>query len=186
MRSVPLTVVGLPFYDCAVQFTETKEWTVEEIDAENFTTIRSVDLSANPSRFFSAIGFATNTLSYGLYKFTIRISMTHTDRITNALVTGYSFESTYVQIIPTGISVYLLGQTSLEIGSSQTLDFDPRTFSIDLDRIANVTLLNYKFYCHIFNVTNNTIVSNSIDDLYYVKTYAPYTANETCFVDSGI
>jgi hypothetical protein len=189
MRSNALTVIGLPFYDCAVQFTETKEWYVEELDPITFNPLNNVSLINNPSKFFSAIGFRPNTLLYGVYKFTLVISMSFTDRNTSQSVTRFSRESTYIQIIYSGIDVYQSGQLSYEIGSDQILEFDPVQYSVDLDEIANPASLDYWFYCYIYNVTNNSIVSNPdlVDlDLYKLKYNQSGLANQTCFQTAGL
>lgn len=64
---------------------------------------------------------------------------------------------TYFEVAPTGIAIASLpgtlagGTFEQTIGTNQTILLDPVTYSYDLDSLANISALSFKFYCKVID-----------------------------------
>jgi hypothetical protein len=108
MRSAFMTINGVPFFDCAINFVSNMTWTLEGIDENTYNSTGFISISSNPSAFFASLGLPGLTLDYGLYRLTLTVSMSFNDPYQgNRLIVRTSSQSTYVRITITGLRVKL-------------------------------------------------------------------------------
>jgi hypothetical protein len=153
-------------------------------------------LNSNPTTAFAQLVVQPGTLDYGLYKFVYKVTML--DGIYNNLFVGQV--ATYVEIIPTGIVVSSLpnslggGTLETNLGLSQSITLDPPSYSYDLDKLANISALSFKFYCQVIDngIQLGYPMLNYLNkiDLYtfaYKNVNLPVSmnVNSTCFSSSG-
>ena len=96
-----------------------------------------------------------NSLTYGLYRIVYAVTLTTS--------TGLSLSNqleTYLQIDPSGLVLSALKLSSpmygglIEItrGVNQTIEFDPFIFSYDIDQVAVVSSLTFKYSCQVIDL----------------------------------
>lgn len=170
LRSSLFSVVGITNFICGLSFTSQTSWQVSEVNSLN-STIRTLDLSTNPTASTSEIVFSKGVLSYGLYRFTMTVSVTYTWRAT--LTTVASQVETYIRINPTGLAVFGLpnGVGEMTYGSAQKIDVNPGLYSIDFDSVVNPASLTYNVYCRIIPKTDTSdfgeYINNASQSLFY-------------------
>jgi hypothetical protein len=105
--------------------------------------LRTVDLSNNPTIYYADLVIDPGVLENGLYKFVYEVNMTSSNAKCKS--------DTYTKIIPSGIVVFGLkngiGETS--IGKAQSLKLEPAINSYDIDKIAKISQLDFRFYCQV-------------------------------------
>ena len=167
-------------------YTLTKQWALKAIDLATYQVLKVVDLSNNPSIVSSGLYIPENTLYYGLYEviYQINVIMTAYPYL-NTTISGYS----YFKIVPTGLTINGIenGVTSLFIGSNQEFYLTPANYSYDLDELADLSSLNYKYYCRTIDLTSNLIDNSTMTDLstYKSNTGLAMNANKNCFASSA-
>jgi hypothetical protein len=161
-------------------YTQKYLWTLKRIISSGLTLI---DVSANPTYELPEIVIRSNTLDYGLYEFTVHVEIQ---------LMSYVFkneQSTYVEIIPTGLVVYGIenGVQSILIGYRQTLTLNPVEYSFDFDNLAAIKNFTFKFFCSPsskYNYSISSLVSASDIDLATYKRNSSLQIN-SCFTSSG-
>lgn len=90
------------------------------------------------------------TFGYGLYKLVFQVSMVY-----NSIYTSQVYS--YIQVKPSGLIVLAVygstggGTYQMAMGINQTLTLSPRSYSYDLDNVANIGQLNFTFYCQVID-----------------------------------
>ena len=122
-----------------------------------------------------------NTLLYDLYKITYQILNPDTLQ----LLTPQCSASTYINVTATGLSVYGFeyGISNLKIGFAQGFLLQPNTFTFDNDFIANISNLNFQFYCKKIIKTDNSSFSTQDfgSELKYAQKNNKNQIGSTCF-----
>ena len=171
-RSSLFSLKSSIFFDCNVSYSLAYKWSLFRNDTGQY-----IDLSSNPTWQTTELVMQPFQLLYGLYEFVIqvRVSVTSVTRST----------SKFVLIMPTGIAVFGIpnGVSGLLIGSLQSVVLDPRTNSIDLDRLYSPSLLHYTFYCQMYSTNTLTNLASNITDLLTYKMNS--FSNQTCFKSPG-
>ena len=160
-------------FPCNLSYTLTSIWLSPQIS--NLASISTSSLAQ--------LVIPSNTLSYGIYEFTYQVIATITS--TNVVLAA-NIQSTFVQIVPTGLAVFAIpnGVSGIMIGSLQSYVLSPGLYSIDFDNIIAPGTLIYKFYCQtmVLNIPNSVLTSNEYDLLSYKNNASlPMTSNQTCF-----
>ena len=94
------------------------------------------------------------TFSLGLYRFVFTLTMLNPDGTTLT-----SQVDTFVNIIPSGLLLSTLslsqpmygGSIEISRGQAQPISFNPFLFSYDLDAIAVITTLSFKYACEVID-----------------------------------
>jgi hypothetical protein len=180
LRSSLIKVSSNAVINCGVGYSKTALWTVNQIDSVNYSFIRNLDLTGNPSASTGELIFAENTLQYGLYeiKFSIRVHFGSNQK--------ESVNKTYVRIVPSGIAVVSIdkGTNEIRIGSGQGLYLRPAVYSYDLDDLILPSQLNFVYYCKVVQTDSPNQTPDSQIDL---ETYTMKNlTNETCFRSNSI
>ena len=195
-RNELISFVGIVTINCNTSLENTKKWTIFEIDPVTDQSLKEITLPLNPTVDYAELVIQPNTLKYGLYKIVFRVIM--------GSVKPLVFEDqieTFAKIVPSGVIVSALKLSQLSVsgtleinkGTSQDIEFDPFLSSYDIDGLADMLHLQYKYYCQVVDsgVARGfplLSVDNKID-LAMLKSDASLTlannANKMCFESSG-
>ena len=147
-RSQLISSTGLT--RCVDNLPHNKKWTMK-----SSSTGQEIDLTDNPTSDKNELVIQPNTLPYGLYMITYGIY----SKGDNSLL---SQQSTFVKVIETGIAVYGLeyGTSNLKLGYAQIIVFEPNKFTFDFDYIADVSSLDYKYFCAKLEQNDNSSTSS--------------------------
>ncbi len=124
------------------------------IDPLTGISLKSIFLLNNPTTNYAELVLQPNTLDYGLYRFVYTLTMTGTN-----LASFKNQIDTFVLIIPSGLIISALKSTqpmfggTIEItrGVDQRIQFDPFLNSYDIDSVAIITSLKFKYSCQIID-----------------------------------
>ena len=175
-RSKLFSLATTTYFACNLTYTQTNAWSLTRLDG---SSPQSVDLRSNPTWQTSELVIQSNILDYGIYEFTFQVYISGLTLPSTAINI-----STFVQIIPTGISVYATksGVSSVLIGSQQSFVSDPSAYSHDLDSLVQPNSLSYKFYCRTINLNESSQANFQMDLLEYKTNLAlQLMSNQTCF-----
>ena len=182
-RSALFSLSTSIYFACNSSYTNIYAWTLQNLDSGIM-----IDLSANPSLQSSTLVIQSNSLAYGLYKFTIQV-----DTVTSLYGTFTNTAQTYTQIIPTGLAVFGIanGISSQLIGSTQPFVLNPVAYSFDMDNLVVLSSLQFDFYCQTINVNQSTLLASSQLAMPSLKAYTTNSSlvlakNVTCFGTLGI
>jgi len=115
---------------------------------------RQIFINNNPTLNYAELVLQPQTLDYGLYR------VVYTLKMSGANLT--SFESqidTFIQIIPSGLVISALrssqpmygGTVEISRGFDQQIQFNPFLHSYDIDSVAVITSLSFKYSCQIID-----------------------------------
>jgi hypothetical protein len=173
-RSSTLTLTSVTILSCSFDNTNTKIWTLNEVDPMSGALIGSpIDLTQNASRFAGSnqgiLVVYANSLEYGryLFKYTVTVRYTMDGGLT--YLTLQTDISTYVQIMPTGLNVFGLPKGILQqtYGLNQQILLDAGSNTKDLDLFIDPKTLYYQFFCQV--------IPNGYATTYYTNQYSVVT-----------
>ena len=110
---------------------------------------QEIILKNNPTLNYAELILQPKTLEYGLYRIVITI-------VTKLNESSFSISNdTFIQITPSGLVLSTLKQSQPMFGSAieisrglnQTIEFDPFLFTYDIDMLAVITSLTFKYTC---------------------------------------
>jgi len=155
---------------------------------------KQIFLDNNPTVNYAEMVIQPNSLAYGLYRFVYTVKMTGPN-----LNNFQSQIDTFIQVIPSGLVISALkssqpmygGTIEITRGYDQQIQFDPFLNSYDIDSIAIMTSLTFKYSCQIIDSsielgypqipgTNQMIY---LDDF---KQNSSLTYLNTCFNQTGL
>lgn len=121
-----------------------------------------IQIQNNPTLNYDQLVIQPRTLGYNLYKLVFQVSMTY-----SSIFTSQTYS--YFKVQPSGLVILgVFGATGggtyqMAIGLSQMLTLNPQLYSYDLDGIADMTKMNFTFYCQV--IDNN--VAYGYPQIYY-------------------
>lgn len=157
-RSRAFAVYFNTSFNCQLNFKSTKAWTLYKVD-QNDNILSAIDVASYPSYSTAQLIIEANTLDYGNYRFTYNVSINTLNDLNQVTNASNNIVKVYFKIKQTGISVNFL-QTPVKylvIGKQQSITFDPRLYSYDLDEYAPINTTIFKYYCR----TIDSLVANS-------------------------
>lgn len=185
-------------YNCSVPHKNISQWSLDQIDLLTGESIKSFNLSKNPTQNLTNILILNGTLKYGVYRFFYNFTLVTNDE------TAEPFTATviqYVRVVPTGfivsgfpVTFFEMPQTIYTVGPFDSLSFIPAFYSYDADVLVNEKALYYKFYCQLVDANelsnSNSNSSNMTTELYRIDhknelTPEQLSAEDTCFKSSG-
>jgi hypothetical protein len=143
LRSQTIVLTGKLNYMCinpTNSLSNQKYWRVYQVSRSTGSIMTEIAIdSTNPTQYNSELVMQPNTLNYALYKIVYHVEIDKT------LKTSF----TYIDVLPTGISIYVYPNRieRVEIGNQQSIQLDPITYSIDIDKLVVFSNLVFKFYC---------------------------------------
>ena len=178
--------------NCTVSLENLKEWTIYSVNELTGQIETQMIIQNNPTINYAELVLQPKTLAYGLYKIIYTVTM-----LTNKNLTCSVYS--YIKIIPSGLILSSLkasqpvygGTIEIIRGQNQTIQFDPFLFTYDIDAVASITSLTFKYSCQIIQSnspqgypqipgTNQTI---NLDDF---KLNSSLSVLNTCFNSIGI
>ena len=167
-RSALFTVNAEVYFQCSVDFTDTKEWKVEQVDPNTGAVIKTIDFADNSSRFNAELAIQPFTLGYGVYRFSFFEKVSYYSKA--ELKTVSASEHTFLEIVPSGVGVFGFGDMVSEIvfGVNQDVGIQPGLYSVDYDSVVGVASLNFTFYCRVID-WNETSLFLDVDNLTVTK-----------------
>jgi hypothetical protein len=170
-----------------MSLSNVKQWNIYKIENQNEKLIQIQD---NPTINYAELVLQPKTLDYGLYRFVFTVTMVNTG-VSNSI-------ETYIQIIPSGLILSTLklsqpmygGRIEISRGLNQKIEFNPFLFTYDIDSVAVITSLTFKYACHIkdSNITNGypqMAVTNQTVYLDDIKQNSSLKYLDHCFNASG-
>jgi hypothetical protein len=155
-RSATLTLNSVTIMSCAFNNTNTKIWTLNEVDSLSGALIGSpIDMTLDSTKFAGynqgILVVYPNALGYGRYMFKYTVTITYTKNAGLTYLTLQSEVSTYIQISPTGLNVFGLPKGILQqsYGLYQQILLDAGSNTKDLDYYVDPRTLYYQFYCQV-------------------------------------
>jgi hypothetical protein len=165
-----------------------KEWKIFKFNDENE---QQIFIYNNPTINCADLVLQPQTLSYGVYRIVFTVKMINTNCSASAF--------TNIRIIPSGLVLSSLklsqpmygGTIEITRGQNQQIQFDPYLFTYDIDRMAVITSLSFKYSCQLIDAnilqgyplqpgTNLTIY---LDDF---KANPTISQLNTCFNSTGM
>jgi hypothetical protein len=169
--------------NCSLSLTNEKLWTIYGQNEEQIV------LKNNPTINYAELILQPQTLAYGFYRVIYTLTMINTNFTDSS--------ETFIQIIPSGLVLSSLkssqpiygGTVQITRGQNQSIHFNPYLFTYDIDNVAVITSLSFKYACQIIdsnkaqgyplNGLNQTI---NLDDF---KSNAALSNFNTCFKMTG-
>ena len=139
---------------CKFSLINEKSWVIYMLNELTGINEQQIFLTDNPTVNYAELVIQPNTLAYGLYRFVYTVKMTGTN--------SNSFQSqidTFIQVIPSGLVISALkssqpiygGTIEITRGFDQQIQFNPFINSYDIDSIAIMTSLTFKYSCQIID-----------------------------------
>jgi hypothetical protein len=160
------------------------------VDASTGNNINQIFIKNNPSLNYAELVLQPKTLSYGLYRFVFTVSIKNSNNSSQVY--------TFIQIIPSGLVLSTLklsqpmygGSIEITRGQYQAIPFHPFLFTYDIDGLAVISSLTFKYSCQIIDsgfvkgfplnpITNQTLRLNEI------KSNPALFVYEQCFNTTG-
>jgi hypothetical protein len=182
-----ISFVGVTTIRCST-YSNQKEWTIYQMI--NTNQQQQIFLKNNPTINYADLVLQPQTLSYGVYKIVFTVKMA------NTIFSASAF--TFIRIIPSGLVLSSLslsqpmygGTIEITRGQNQTIKFNPYRFTYDIDNVAVITSLTFKYSCQIIDSnaqqgyplkpgTNQTIY---LDEF---KSNPSYSQVNSCFNSTG-
>jgi hypothetical protein len=174
-RSQLFSLSTIAYFACNYTYSLDYIWSLRRVDIP-----KVFDLTKNPTFKSSELVIQSNTLDFGLYEFIFQINVVSTD-LKNVSNTA----NTFIQIIPSGLAIFglLNGISSQLVGSSQSFTLNPALYSLDLDYLLSMNMLNYTFFCNSINYNWLNSSSKATIDLATYKKNPQLIMewNVTCF-----
>ena len=177
--------------NCPVSLTNVKEWTVFKLDDMSGQIKAQILIQNNPTINYAELVLQPHTLDYGLYKCVFKFTLLD--------VNLTSLVYTYIKVIPSGLVLSSLklsqpmygGLIQIKRGQNQLIEFDPLLFTYDLDGLAIISSLQFKYACQLIlsNVPQGLpLVPNTNVTLYLNDFKANLSLSQlnSCFNSTGI
>jgi hypothetical protein len=131
-----------------MSLSNVKQWTIFKIENLNE---KKIQIQNNPTLNYAELVLQPKTLSYGLYRFVFTVTMLNID-VSKSI-------DTFIQIIPSGLVLSTLklsqpmfgGRIEIYRGLNQPILFSPFLFTYDIDAIAVITSLTFKYTCQLID-----------------------------------
>lgn len=150
LRSSQISLTSATQLNCNSSSSNTKQWYVYSVDPKTGSTQSSITLANNPTLNYADLVIQPNILNYGVYKIVYQVTMAYDSVYTSQV-------ETFIQIKPSGLLISTLnditsaGTYELQLGANQSLTLDPVSYSTDIDSIADISRLNFSFYCRVID-----------------------------------
>jgi len=115
---------------------------------------RQIFINNNPTINYAELVLQPQTLNYGLYRIVYTLKMSGLN-----MTTFHSQIDTFIQIIPSGLFISALrssqpiygGTVEISRGFDQQIQFNPFTNTYDIDSVAVITTLTFKYSCQLID-----------------------------------
>ena len=192
-KSDLIYIVSVTTLNCGSSLTNEKYWSIYKLNSVTGVTDQTVVISDNPTINYAELVLQPNTLAYGMYRFVYTLSMVGMN-----LTSFRSQIDTFALIIPSGLVISALkssqpmygGTIEISRGIDQLIQFDPFLNSYDIDSVAVLTSLTFKYSCQI--IDSNVPLgypqipgTSQFLNLYDFKTNMSLSSLNSCFNTTG-
>jgi hypothetical protein len=201
-RNDMFSIVSIIDINCNMSLKNIKQWSVFRMNETTGTPISMLNINQYEypelflTMYYADLVVRPNNLGYGLYKFVLTVTILDTNNMFFS-----SQIDTFIRIVPSGLIISALsssimtggGTIIITRGFTQEIDFNPILNSYDLDSLATIVNLNFKYYCQIIDAGIERgypeIYLNRKIDLYKTMLEpdlpSSTTSNKTCFKTQG-
>ena len=186
--------MGITTLNCASSLSNQKLWLIYKVNEQTGDDEHQIQLDNNPTINYAELVIQPKSLPvYGLYRFVYTVTMINSDSISYSSQT-----STYVSIIPSGIVISALksiqgifgGTVEISRGQNQAINFNPFTNTYDIDGLAVISSLSFKYSCQLIDSNNESgypIMPESSSLIYLddFLTNANLKTYDKCFNSTG-
>lgn len=186
------SLIGVATIICNASLNNQKQWNIFSVDPSTGIDIQPITLNLNPTMSYSELVLQPKTFVTGLYRFVFTLTMVNPDGTMLS-----SMVDTFVNIIPSGLVLSTLslsqpmfgGTIEISRGQAQSISFNPFLFSYDIDGIAAITSLTFRYACEVIDsnieqgypllpVTNQSIYLSDIKKNTNLQSY------DKCFTNT--
>jgi hypothetical protein len=164
-RSEMVILSGMTQINCMQNIINTKQWFIYKINATLREREEEIVFKNNPTLNNADLVIQPNTLEYGLYKFTFKVTLDNFNLISSHI-------DTYVNVTPSGLVVQALslsgkkndGGGCIEVtrGLNESIQFNPYLNSYDIDSLAVMTSQVFEY---MIQIIDNDVISQSYSNL---------------------
>ncbi len=183
-----IDIISTTYIQCSVSYQ--RQWTIYSVDTSTGKDINQIIINNNPTLNYAELVLQPKTLSHGLYRFVFTASIKNSNL--------YGQVDTFIKIIPSGLVLSTLklsqpmygGTIEITCGQNQPIRFDPFLFTYDIDGVAVISSLKFKYSCQIidsgvekgFPFNPNTNQTLRLDE---INSNPALIAYEQCFNSTG-
>jgi hypothetical protein len=148
------SLIGLATINCNASLSNQKQWYIYSVDSNTGIDLQQISLPTNPTMNYAELVLQPQTFLSGLYRFIYTLTMVNPD---GTLLSSQI--DTFVKIAPSGLVLSTLslnqpmygGKIEISRGQAQSIAFNPFLFSYDIDAIAVITSLTFKYACQVID-----------------------------------
>jgi hypothetical protein len=141
-------LIGNVIINCNITLSHLKKWVIYKVNEKTGQISKKIKYT-HPSISSSELIVNSKSLPYGLYRFDFTVKK-------DCL---YSEIDTYVKIVPSGLMISSLSQMTgmygeliqITRGEYQEIKFNPFLHTYDLDNLAVITSLTFKYACQLID-----------------------------------
>lgn len=153
IRNEMILIESRTTLNCLESLSNIKQWSIFRLNELTGQNEKEIFIKNNPTFNYANLVLQPQTLYYGLYRVVLRVKILNAS---SSLIFKSDVE-TFIRIIPSGLVLSTLRQSqpmfggTIEItrGLHQPIEFDPFFFTFDIDSIAVITSLSFKYSCRI-------------------------------------
>ena len=145
-----IVIKGIIIITCNSTLLNERQWYIYKLnEAKGGHDESQINLINNPTVNYADLVIQPNSLDYGLYRCVFSVKMLNTSLETQI--------ETFLKIEHTGLVISSLrqkqpmfgGMIEITRGSNQTITFDPFLYSYDLDQLAVIYTLKFRYKCQL-------------------------------------
>jgi hypothetical protein len=138
--------------NCPISLSNAKEWKIYGVNEFTGQIEKQIFIKNNPTTNYADLVLQPQTLSYGVYKCVFTVTMSNIANFTSSV-------ETFIKIIPSGLVLSTLklsqpmfgGTIEISRGQNQQIQFDPYLFSYDIDNVAVISTLSFRYACQVID-----------------------------------
>jgi hypothetical protein len=152
-RNSLIIITSKTTLNCLITLSNLKQWKIYKVNEQTGKDEKEVLLANNPTLNYADLVIQPQTLQYGVYRTVFTVTM-----INSNISSIFKDQSdTFIRIVPSGLVLSTLKQSqpmyggTIEItrGLHQPIEFDPYIFTYDIDSIAVISSLSFKYSCQL-------------------------------------
>lgn len=149
-----ILIVSLTTINCNTSLSNQKSWTIYKVNEQTGKDEALIELINNPTINYAELVLKPQSLLYGVYRIIYAVTLTSSN-----LTKLTSSVDTYLQVIPSGLVISSLrasqpmygGTIEITRGINQKIEFDPFLNTFDIDSVAVITSLKFKYSCQLID-----------------------------------
>jgi hypothetical protein len=188
-----ISIVSVTTINCGSSLTNVKSWSIYMLNQMTGKAQQKMVINNNPTLNYAELVLQPQTLNYGVYR------VVYTLKMSGANLTSFQSQiDTFIQIIPSGLVISALrssqpmygGTIEITRGFDQQIQFNPFLNTYDIDSVAVITSLTFKYSCQIIdsNIQNGYPQIPGTNQLIYLddfKTNSSLSPLNYCFNLTG-